>query len=260
MVTSKLDERVCLQPLTASINRKEWVTIIGRNGSGKSTLAAFISGYELDRYQKIGYEYRSYEKSLPIVTQTTSEYLIGSTPYEDLIIAMEQYGSVNSCNVDDIGKLAKALQIEHLLHRPLEQLSGGERQLIAVAGCLLMDTPLLILDEITSMLSPQAKETVISQIRAYCSENNIAVIWITQQLDELLHTDTVWVMDKLELIYQGTAERLFAEENGQSTASQLGLPIPWATQKAMELMASGKRITHLPFSIQQLVKEVQDHI
>lgn len=255
-VTSKLDQHILLQPFTVTICCGQWINIIGHNGSGKSTLAKYISGHEYDRLRIEGGEHRNFNGTLPIITQTTSEYLLGSTPYEDLVISYEQFGSHHIGYAEAIEQIASALHIDHLLHLPIEQLSGGERQLVAIAGCLMMETPLLILDEITSMLAPRAKQVVMQQIRAYCAERNIAVIWITQQLDELLYSDTVWVMDKLALRFVGSAQQLFEEEAGTSEAERLQLPIPWAVQKARELIGLGHSITQLPFNSEQLVKEV----
>lgn len=233
--------------------------MIGENGSGKSTLAAFIAGHQREQYTITGEEQRYEANPIPIITQTTSEYLIGATPYEDLMISVEQFGTSDINVQDSIAKVAKDLQIEHLLHKAIERLSGGEKQLVAIAGSLLMRSKLLIIDEITSMLSEQAKELVISRIRTFCKKHSIAVLWITQQLDELQSEDTIWVMRDLTMIYSGSAQQLYEGNKGATRADQLQLPIPWSIQKQQRLTIEGYSFEKPIFNIKQLAQEVRQY-
>lgn len=258
-VKSKLDGRILLHSLDAVIHEGQWITLIGKNGSGKSTLASLIAGTQLHTYECNGHEDRDRLSDVPIITQMTSQYLIGSTPFEDLMISSEQFGSMDMHFEEQIHALAKELQFDHVLYAPIDTLSGGEKQLVAVAGSLLMNKKIIILDEITSMLSEQAKERVIPLIRAYCAKNNIAVLWITHHLDELLATDHVWVMKDLSLVYNGFAEKLFEGYENQTLAEQFDLPLPWAVRKRQQLLAEGYHLPKICFSAKQLAMEVHSN-
>lgn len=248
-----------LEPFTVSIKKGEWITLVGHNGSGKSTLARFIAGHQRTGMDLKGSEQRYGQGAFPMVTQLTSQYLLGSTPYEDLVICYEQYGEpMDRDRLEQyIDELLRQLQLQHLKHVPLTQLSGGEKQLVAVAGALLMKAnKLLVLDELTSMLSERNKWQVCQLIRDLAAAKELSVIWITQQLDELKASDTIWVMDKLELVARQRACELFGcnKEDGRSTASELGLPIPWSVYKSMELGFSSEQIQFNPYDLAKAVK------
>lgn len=255
-VKSKLDDRIVLHSFDAVIYEGQWITLIGKNGSGKSTLASLIAGNQLHLYDINGQENRDRLKDIPIITQMTSQYLIGSTPFEDLMISSEQFGSLDTHFEEQILALAKELHFDHVLYAPIDTLSGGEKQLVAVAGSLLMNKKMIILDEITSMLSEQAKERVIPLIRAYCANNNIAVIWITHHMDELLATDHVWLMKDLTLVYTGFAAQLFEGNENQTLAERYELSVPWAVRKRQQLLAEGYHLPNICFSAKQLAMEV----
>lgn len=274
-----------LKPISVSIQAGEWITLVGHNGSGKSTLARLIAGHQRSELLIEGKEDRFGQAVFPMVTQLTSQYLLGSTPYEDLIICYEQYGKADEHKHIEviIDELLETLNLQNLKHVPMEYLSGGEKQLVAVAGALLMDTKLIVLDEVTSMLSEHNKWHVCSLIRSLADIHGIAVLWITQQLDELQASDTVWVMDKLELVYEGTAGELFrgspqdsslAEESlslesssgslagsssdsrlqNASIASKLSLEIPWSVHKSIELGLTPDQYQFNPYALAEVVK------
>jgi len=259
------DHSILLKPFSLAIHRGEWISIIGHNGSGKSTLATFISGLQRGGIVVEGEEQRQADMVFPIVTQMTSHYLLGSTAYEDMMISYEQYGMPLDKNrlETKIDELLAELQLLPLKHVPIESLSGGERQLVAIAGALLMDTSCIILDEITSMLSEDNKWRVVSIIRKLAKQQGIAVLSITQQLDELEVDDTIWVLQELKLVYQGTAAGLYGSESetrGQaslqhSKAVELGLPIPWSVRKSYELGLAAEQLQFNPYDLARMVKQ-----
>lgn len=262
------DHSLLLKPFSLTISSGEWITIIGHNGSGKSTLASFISGLKSAGIEVSGEERRQGGVVFPIITQMTSEYLLGANAYEDIIISYEQYGKpIDKDTLEVImDELLAELQLLPLKHVPIEQLSGGERQLVAIAGVLLMDTPCIILDEITSMLSEDNKWRVLSIMRRLAKQRGIAVLWITQQLDELEADDTVWVLRELELVYQGSAGSLYElcgnttgqANSPQSKAARLGLPIPWSVQKSYELGLPKELLQFNVYGLARVVK--QQHV
>lgn len=289
------DGHELLKPATVRIRQGEWISLIGHNGSGKSTLSRILCGMQRIGLELEGEEQRQADHIFPVVTQMTSDYLLGATPYEDLVISYEQYGKPLEREQLEmrIDELLTALQLYALKHVPIEQLSGGERQLVAFAGALLMDASCIILDEITSMLSETNKWRVCAMIRKLAREQGIAVIWITQQLDELEASDTVWVMHQLDIIYQGKAGALYdesgshndnssysinsrtgidrintsqismAQETGTAHASishaaRLGLPIPWSVKKSTELGLNGEQMQFNPYGLAKVVKQRND--
>lgn len=259
-IYTKHERTELFNDVNLSIRKRDWISIIGHNGSGKSTLASTISGHYSDRYCVEGKHHFRKHSTYPMLIQMTSEYLLGATPYEDLIIAYEQYGSERTEGrhiEEDIDAVLEKLHISHLKHTNIAALSGGEKQLVALAGCLMMKSELVIFDEMTSMLAPETKEHILLTIRELWEQEAFAVIWITQSTEELKHSDRVWVMQDRKLVYDGNAAELYSGAQGPSLARQLNLHIPWAVTKAQQLQLTGVSLEHTPFHVAELVRLVK---
>ncbi len=261
-IYTKHERTELFNDINLSVRKRDWISIIGHNGSGKSTLASTISGHYSDRYHVEGKHQFRKRSTYPMLIQMTSEYLLGATPYEDLIIAYEQYGSERAEGrhiEEEIDAVLEKLHISHLKHSNIATLSGGEKQLVALAGCLMMKAELVIFDEMTSMLAPETKEHILLTIRELWEQEAFAVIWITQSAEELKYSDRVWVMQDRKLVYDGNAAELYSAEQEPSLASQLNLHIPWAVIKAQQLRLEGVTFAHIPFHVAELVRLVKQN-
>lgn len=257
----------------------EWITLIGRNGSGKSTLAKVIAGFNVG--QVSGQIIRRSEAKgraieAPIVMQQPDASMVGATPWEDIVLMLEQHEVegrlIPSCAeqaLNRTGMLARA-------HQAVGTLSGGQKQLTAIAGCLAIDSQMLVLDEPTAMLDPEAAIAVLDMVREL-HRTGITVIWITQKLEELLPSDRVVAMDKGTIVFDAAAERFYERSkppeqvNGcmnekekfsesdrmLSICERLGLEAPYVVQTAWELERLGMRFDPLPMTPDMLVKAVQ---
>lgn len=249
-------ERVSiLRSVSSSVAQGEWVSLLGGNGSGKSTLAKAIAGVPIEgmtgRIQKLGGE----SELSPIVLQQPDAGLVGATPWEDVVLMLEQWGSVEGRRIPCLADEAlRAVRLGERLHQPIDTLSGGQKQLTAIAGCMAASPDLLILDEVTAMLDPAMSAYVLGEVRRL-HEAGMAVLWITQKLDELESLDRVWVMSQGELVYDGDALGLFRRSGpgiSDSAADALGFEAPYAVQVGWELQSRGVRLPYLPLRIGEL--------
>lgn len=249
-------ERVSvLRSVSASIAPGEWVSLLGGNGSGKSTLAKTIAGLPMEgmtgRIEKFGGK----AELSPIVLQQPDAGLVGATPWEDVVLMLEQWGSVEASNIPTVAEEAlSAVRLGERLHQPIDTLSGGQKQLTAIAGCIAASPDLLILDEVTAMLDPDMSAYVLREVRRL-HETGMAVLWITQKLEELESFDRVWVMSRGELVYNGFAHGLFQRSGAgicDSYAEAFGFEAPHAVQVGWELQNRGVRLPYLPLRIGEL--------
>jgi ABC-type cobalt transport system, ATPase component len=248
-----------LKDISISVAEGEWVNLIGRNGSGKSTLARLIAGFgalhaEGNVYKDLS---RFVTGQVPVVLQQPDASMVGSTPWEDIVMMLEQHG-VEGIRISSLAE--DALHRTGLLarmHQPVETLSGGQKQLTAIAGCLAVQSPMLILDEVTAMLDPDACRHVMDKAREL-NRRGVTVIWITQKLEELAPGDRVVALEQGELRFDGEAERLFERQSpgGRSPCEQLGFTAPYVIQTAWELEALGIVLRPLPMTPEGLAKAV----
>ncbi|MCA0754120.1 energy-coupling factor ABC transporter ATP-binding protein [Paenibacillus sp. N4] len=200
-----------LKDVSFSIYEGEWVTLLGRNGSGKSTLAKAVAGCRIpgatgSRSSRL--QEAAEGKPLPIVLQHPEASLLGATPWEDVVLLLEQNGLQAETIAEEAERALSRAGLGERLWQPIETLSGGQKQLVAIAGCLAMRSPLLVLDEVTAMLETEAAAGVLEQVRQL-HRTGVTVLWITQKLDEIEQGDRVAAMSGGRLVFDGTAEQWF---------------------------------------------------
>lgn len=212
------EEGYVLENFDLNIKKGEWVTILGHNGSGKSTLSKLIIGLlkkesgtikVMDKYlQDNEYEIREH---IGIVFQNPDNQFVGSTVKDDIAFGLEnQQMSRKEMNAR-IEKYSKMVNMYDFLNKEPHNLSGGEKQRVAIAGVLAMDTDIIILDEATSMLDPKGKNEVIDTIKRL-SDGEKTIITITHDLSEAVLSDRLVVLNKGKIVLDGTPLEVFKEE------------------------------------------------
>jgi cobalt/nickel transport system ATP-binding protein len=171
------NEVPALSDLTFSIGEGEKVALLGANGAGKSTLLLSLAGILEAAVGKIEVDgVVLCKKSLPLIRrklgllfQNPDDQLFMPTVYDDVIFGPQNYAE-NSGENDpekteaDADKLLERLGIAHLKDRMSNKLSGGEKRLASLAGVLIMEPHLLLMDEPSAFLDPRNRRGLISII------------------------------------------------------------------------------------------------
>lgn len=228
-----------IRGINLEAGKGEFIGIMGRNGSGKSTLARILNGLlipvegtiiinnmnAMDRDNRL-----SIRKSAGMVFQNPDDQIIGSIVSEDVAFGAENIGvpekqlwkrvieaisRVGLANGEDLA--------EKVSKKPINSLSGGEKQKVAIAGVLAMKPECIVLDEATSMLDPKSRWEIITLMKRLASEFGITVIMITHMMDELLQADKILVMDKGKIVMAGRREAIFS---GREKLLECGLDVP----------------------------------
>ncbi|MFD0587112.1 energy-coupling factor ABC transporter ATP-binding protein [Paenibacillus sp. GCM10027627] len=260
-----LGETTLIKPTSFTVQKGEWISLIGANGSGKSTLLKAIAGMPVNGAQgRVHYTGRKSTDGavVPIVMQQPEGGIIGATPWEDVVAMLEKNSEEGGTIAAQAEEALRAVGLGDRMHQPVETLSGGQKQLVAIAACLAVNSSLLLLDEITSMLDPLMSIEVLEQARSLHASGT-AVIWVTQNMDELRPQDRLFVIDDGCLSFDDTAEKLFRRGDGQSAslsaAEQFGFTAPYSVQVAWELEKSGIKLSQLPFTPEELAEAVTRH-
>ncbi|MFD0959565.1 ATP-binding cassette domain-containing protein [Paenibacillus chungangensis] len=250
-----------LRDINLTIRAGEWVTLLGLNGSGKSTLAGVIAGRlkkGITGEREIGWLQNGF---LPIVMQQPDAGIIGGTAWEDVVLLLEQFGAPQEEIIPRAERALTQLGLGTVMKESIHTLSGGQKQLAAIAGCLAVEASLLLLDEVTSMLDAEASEYVLRRVRKLHATGT-TVIWVTQKTEELLSDDRVLVVADGGIRYDGKAGTLFRESGSsgyERLVRQLGMPAPFAAQAAWELQKRGIELEPFPFTPQQLLEAVNQY-
>ncbi|NLA90358.1 MAG: ATP-binding cassette domain-containing protein [Synergistaceae bacterium] len=206
-----------LKDITLSIHEGEWVALLGANGSGKSTLAKHLNAlltpsqgecivYGLNTADEDNtFAIRS---SVAMVFQHPENQIVGTVVEEDAAFGPEHLG----IPPEEIGRrVEKALSDAGLLEKrkkPTYTLSGGEKQRLAVAGALAMNTPCIVLDEPTAMLDPEGRSALLDVLAKLHHEGR-TIIYITHRLEETALCDRAVILHEGRIAWDGPSGEVF---------------------------------------------------
>lgn len=211
-------ETPALEQITASVERGELVLLLGGTGSGKTTLLKLIkqliapfgtrtgeirlAGEEVSRLPK-----ETLAREVGYLFQHTQDQLCMPTPLEEMAFGLRQLGSPPAAISRRCGELSCYFGMENWLDTPIEQLSGGQRQLTALASVLAADPSLLLLDEPTAQLDPVHSRSFLEQLLRLHRDNGMTVLAALHQPESIyFQADRVLVLEQGRLLFSGTPE------------------------------------------------------
>ncbi len=190
-----------------SIKKPGLWMLVGANGSGKSTLFRLISGVIRPKTGKI---FCSLRPSL--VYQNPDHHLLMPTCKSELMLCVPK--TIPQRNLFDLIQLAlEKVDLGEMLDRPIHTLSGGQKQRLAIAGAIVSNSNLLLLDEPTALLDPQSQNSVLKVVQKLTSSgtNPITAIWITHRLEELLFCDGAAILKNGRISNWNSGSKVFQE-------------------------------------------------
>ncbi|AUJ24126.1 energy-coupling factor transporter ATPase [Virgibacillus dokdonensis] len=225
-----------LEDINLNVYRDKWISVIGHTGSGKSTLVKLIKGLLTPTTGKIRINnteiINSKNKKLSVIHQIgfvfqyPEHQLFETTVLKDISFGPNNLG----WKYEDILEKAKeviklvGLSEEYFGKSPF-QLSGGEKRRVAIAGVLIMDPKILILDEPTAGLDPLGRQKILALVDQWKMRENTTVILITHQMNDVAeYSDEVIVMNQGVILYQTDPLTLF--NNYEKELNEVGLELP----------------------------------
>lgn len=196
-----------LNNINLNINKGEFVCIIGKNGSGKSTFSKLLSGLLPFKDGKIivnGINLKDKKKTLEIrktigiVFQNPENQILFDKVYDDIAFSLQNLGFPKEQIPSIIDEALNSVNMYEYKNSYTDTLSLGQKQRIAIASTLAINPNLLILDEPTTMLDPINK-TAIYKTLNNLHEKSITIIYITNNIDEILLADRILFFENGEI-------------------------------------------------------------
>lgn len=225
--------------LSLCVKEGELFAFLGVNGAGKSTTISimcgmlakdsgkvFIDGKDVDK------DMRAIAKELGVVFQNTvlDEKL---SVKDNLTSRASLYGITGKAAKDRIAELAELLDFKDIMNRTFGKLSGGQKRRVDVARALLHKPKILILDEPTTGLDPEARKTLWNVVTSLRKNENMTVFLTTHYMEEAADADYVVILDSGKIAAKGTPLELKNEYTGdfvtvynadEGAIKALGLP------------------------------------
>ena len=241
------------------IEAGDFVAVLGHNGSGKSTLAKQMNALlipsegtmwvdDMDTAKEP--ELWKIRQRAGMVFQNPDNQIIGTVVEEDVGFGPENMGIPTDeiwKRVDD--SLKKTGMTAYRYQSP-NKLSGGQKQRVAIAGVVAMRPSCIVLDEPTAMLDPNGRKEVLEAVSELNQKENVTVILITHYMEEVIHANKVYVMDRGNVVMQGTPREIFSQVE---TLKKYRLDVPQVTLLAHELHKAGVDIPEGILTKEELV-------
>ncbi len=181
--------------------------LVGENGSGKSTLFRLISGVIRPNSGQIFCSLRP-----SMVYQNPDHQLLMPTCKSELMLSVPK----NIPQSDLLYLIQSALEkvdLGEMLDRPIHTLSGGQKQRLALAGAIVSNSNLLLLDEPTALLDPHSQNSVLNVVKKLTSSsaNPITAIWVTHRLEELFFCDGAAIVKNRGISKWKSGSKVFQE-------------------------------------------------
>jgi energy-coupling factor transport system ATP-binding protein len=255
------DKTAALRDVNLTVQKGEFLAVLGHNGSGKSTLAKHFNGILLPTRGKVfvndidvSDDDRIYEirQTVGMVFQNPDNQIVAAIVEEDVAFALENLGVPPVEIRERIDEAMQAVDIfKYRKHAP-HRLSGGQKQRVAIAGVIAMRPQCIVLDEPTAMLDPKGRKEVMKTIKML-NEKGITIILITHYMEEAAQARRVVVMDKGEIIMDGTPREIFSEVE---RLKEVGLDVPQVTELVYELRKAGVEISAALLNEEECVREL----
>ena len=258
-------EHKALDNVSFSVERGEFIGVIGHTGSGKSTLMQHLNGLLKPTSGQIlldGKDIWSDKKTtrqarfrVGLVFQYPEYQLFEETVYKDIAFGPGNMG----LSAEEIDRRVReaagfvGLTEEQLQASPFD-LSGGQKRRVAIAGVIAMEPEILILDEPTAGLDPVGREEILENIDSYRKAKNATIMMVSHSMNDVARmTDRLLVMCDSRLAMDGTPIEVFSHAQ---ELLEMGLDIPALTRVFLELQKLGLPIGQV-YTMDQAVEALR---
>lgn len=249
-----------LYSASISVERGEFVALVGCNGSGKSTLARLSNGLILPDRGDVLVDGKStsekanlydIRKKIGVVFQNPDNQMVTTIVEDDVAFGPENLGLPPKEIRERVDWALKCVGMSEYAKSGPFRLSGGQKQRVAIAGVLAIKPELMILDEATGMLDPDGRREVMNVVKKLNREEGRAVVMITHFMEEAAEADRIIILDHGRVVADGGKELFKTPE--VFTGAGLDLPLP--VRLASALRSRGLDVG-TPLDIEEFVAAV----
>ena len=258
-------QHVALDDVSFTVERGEFVGVIGHTGSGKSTLMQHLNGLlkptsgqvildGTDIWQSKAVT-RASRFRVGLVFQYPEYQLFEETVYKDISFGPKNMG-LDAKEIDR--RVRSTAELVGLTKEQLEaspfDLSGGQKRRVAIAGVIAMEPEILILDEPTAGLDPAGREDILANIEAYRQAKNATIMMVSHSMSDVARlTERLLVMCDAHLAMDGTPDQVFTRAQ---ELLDMGLDIPEITRVFLHLQQMGLPVKSV-YSVEQAVAQLK---
>ena len=259
----KLESTInALNNVSLDVKEGEFLVVLGHNGSGKSTFAKHLNGILTPKEGTLivtginatdKNNIWDIRKRVGMVFQNPDNQMVATIIEEDVAFGPENLGIPQAEIRERVDDALETVGMTAYKDGAPNQLSGGQKQRIAIAGVIAMRPKCIVFDESTAMLDPIGRGQVMATMEKLNKEYGITIIHITHYMQEAIKADRIIVMDKGNLILEGTPKEVFSEVE---KIRDLGLDVPDTTYLVYLLNQKGLNLPIDLLTIEEVTEAI----
>jgi len=260
-------EKKALDNINLKIDDGEFVAIIGHTGSGKSTLVQHFNGLLkptsgrviIDNIDITTKDLKQLRRNVGMVFQYPEHQLFDETVYKDISFGLQKMGLSKEEMDRRIHSAASVLGIDDdMLQKSPFELSGGQKRRVAIAGVIVMQPKVLIMDEPAAGLDPSGRDEIFNLILNLHKERNMTIIMISHDMEEVAKlVDRIIVMNQGRIEMDGKVSEVFKDIE---RLEKIGLSAPRITYLMRKLKKKIPYINDNIYTVEQAKKEILRYI
>lgn len=245
--------RDALDDVSIGVDAGEFVGVAGVSGSGKSTLMRMLNGllrpsrgtvlFDGGDIWRKGYDVAGLRREVGLVFQKPERQLFCETVLEDVAFGARQTGSSEEEARQKAERSLGRFRVpSELWGRSPQELSGGLRRRVAIAGIAAMEPRVLVLDEPMAGLDPQTRAALLDELEQLRAERGCAVVLVSHRMEDIAaHAGRMYVLDHGSCVLEGAPRSVFSQVEA---LERLGIGVPVATFVTHALYGRGLPLAH----------------
>ncbi|HJX24115.1 MAG TPA: energy-coupling factor transporter ATPase [Candidatus Bathyarchaeia archaeon] len=256
-----------LKNINFDVERGEFIVIMGPNGAGKSTLCMTMNGIvpNVVEGEKSGIvtvcglktdEHPVYElaQKVGMALQDPETQILCPDVETEVAFGPENLGIPREEIIERTSYVLKAVRLEGMLDRSPNEMSGGQKQRLALAAVLAMRPDVLVLDEPTSQMDPIGSTEVLSVVRDLNKKYGVTIVMAEHKSEEVAEiADRIILLNDGEMIASGDPHEVFSKID---LLDKIEVKVPPVTRLGFELRKKGFKIDKLPITLQEAVADI----
>ncbi len=256
------DYRLSIDNIELTINRGEYIAVLGENGSGKSTFGKMINAllepisgsvYVDGKSTSDEKNHWDIHKTVGMIFQNPDNQIVATVVEDDIAFGLENIGVPTDEIRERVHEALCSVSMQDEAQKEPHLLSGGQKQRMAIAGVLAMKPDVIVLDEPTAMLDPIGKREINKIVKELNDSFGITIIYITHSINEALKAKRAIILENGKIVADGTPESILTDAK---KLMEFGVEVPQMTQISMYLNKHGVNMPKNILTVEEMVDKL----